>query len=373
MRKPRPREARGRVSGPPAAARRGLGAGRRALEPEFAGTRLTHRDWAGSPRRGPVRRPRPEPSPLGGEERSEGELLARVMDKSAGQKPGWPGGFPAFPGSPRFLGPVSKAVGPGWAGGGGGWWWQGSWPALCPRQPGSKQRLVPSCPALQSPVKGPCEPPLRSPEALLTLLHNYVFVGDGEGPRGWLSLRQTRSQLQGSGPSPPPGPGHPHFSVLPSPLGGTAPEQEAASWVTVMLGAVWGVCRTLYSLQSPLLSCVVARHWPPCLCGQPPAEPPLPAPRWRCSWTPVRTLRTRCAHTGPGRRPSSSTSFSTSMHRRYPPPHRHHVPGWAGLRRRPHQALEPPWEDLVASWARLRLLTGASLCSRRLAGLYTAP
>lgn len=34
----------------------------------------------------------------------------------------------------------------------------------------------------------------------------------------------------------------------------------------------------------------------------------------------MRTLRTRCAHTGPGRRPSSSTLCSTSTRPRCPPP-----------------------------------------------------
>ncbi|XP_036682314.1 uncharacterized protein LOC118881463 isoform X4 [Balaenoptera musculus] len=38
----------------------------------------------------------------------------------------------------------------------------------------------------------------------------------------------------------------------------------------------------------------------------------MPNLGWWRSWTPARTLRTHCTHTGPGRRPSSSTLCSTS-------------------------------------------------------------
>lgn len=63
-------------------------------------------------------------------------------------------------------------------------------------------------------------------------------------------------------------------------------------------------------------------HEPALILGAaPPLTPPSRCPRWWCSWTPARTPRTRCAHTGRGRRPSSSTLFSTSMRHRYPALH----------------------------------------------------
>lgn len=181
--------------------------------------------------------------------------MACVMEKGAGPKPGRPGGFSPPARHPRNLWAALAS----WdlfpklwtkgGGGGGGWWWGGGGRAPVgplPPPARSKQQLVSNCPALQSPVKGSFEPPVWSPEALHTLLHNYAFVGDREGPwRGDRGLRQTQSQLRGSGPFPPPGPGRPRFSVLPVPVGGMAPEQEAGSRVTAMLRAAWGVCHTL--------------------------------------------------------------------------------------------------------------------------------
>lgn len=57
----------------------------------------------------------------------------------------------------------------------------------------------------------------------------------------------------------------------------------------------------------------------PGVLSGPSSTPASTAPRWWCSWTPTRTPRTRCAHSAPGRKPSSSTLFSTSRHPRCPP------------------------------------------------------